>query len=47
VAATGFHRAIYYEPAHFRFSETAEQLAARMIAEIAEGMLQYSASGPA
>lgn len=45
VAATGFHRAVYYEPDHFRFHETASQLAARMVAEITQGMDQYDASG--
>jgi phosphotriesterase-related protein len=47
VAASGFHRAIYYEPDHFRFHETAGQLAARMIAEITDGMVEYDASGAA
>ncbi len=47
VAATGFHRAVYYEPDHFRFHETAPQLAARMVAEITQGMVEYDASGHA
>lgn len=47
VAATGFHRAIYYEPSHFRFHETAEPLAKRMVAEINQGMAQYEATGMA
>ena len=47
VAASGFHRAIYYEPGHFRFHETAGQLAARMMAEITDGMIQYDGSGAA
>jgi predicted metal-dependent phosphotriesterase family hydrolase len=44
VAATGFHRAIYYEPDHFRFRESAEQLATRMVAEIGSGMAVYRGS---
>lgn len=47
VAMTGFHRAIYYEPEHFRFHESAEQLARRMIAEITTGMCEYDLSGGA
>lgn len=45
VAATGFHRAVFYEEGHFRFHETAEQLAARLVAEVTEGMIQYDATG--
>lgn len=45
VATTGFHRSLYYEADHFRFRETPEQLAARMIAEITEGMAEYDGSG--
>jgi len=47
VAVTGFHRAVYYDPDHFRFHETAEQLAQRMIAEITTGMDQYDLKGTA
>jgi 5-phospho-D-xylono-1,4-lactonase len=41
VATTGFHRAMYYEADHFRFRETAEELAARLVAEITDGMAEY------
>ncbi len=41
VAATGFHRSIYYEDDHFRFSETAEELTERFVAEVTTGMAQY------
>ncbi len=41
VAATGFHRAIYYPPDHFRFTEPADGLADRMIREIQVGMAEY------
>jgi phosphotriesterase-related protein len=47
VAVTGFHRAIYYDPDHFRFHETAEQLAQRLIAEVTTGMCEYDVSGQA
>jgi phosphotriesterase-related protein len=47
VAASGFHRSIYYEPDHFRFHQTAEQLAERMITEITTGMYEYGISGDA
>ncbi|MFZ5830928.1 MAG: phosphotriesterase family protein [Planctomycetota bacterium] len=42
IAATGFHRAVYYAPDHFVFKESAEQLAQRMISEITEGMAIYN-----
>jgi len=45
VATTGFHRPVYYEPSHFRFRERAEELAARLVAEITEGMTEYDGSG--
>jgi phosphotriesterase-related protein len=45
VAVTGFHQAVYYEPDHFRFHETADQLAQRMIAEITTGMCEYDLKG--
>jgi phosphotriesterase-related protein len=41
VAATGFHRGVYYDADHFRFRESAAALAARMIAEIVDGMAEY------
>jgi phosphotriesterase-related protein len=41
VATTGFHRAIYYRPDHFRFRKSADVLAERLIREITEGMAQY------
>ena len=44
VAATGFHRAVYYPPDHFRFHESAGALAQRMIGEIAVGMAEYAGS---
>jgi phosphotriesterase-related protein len=44
VAATGFHRGVYYEADHFRFRESAGQLAARMLAEITVGMAVYRGS---
>ena len=47
VATTGFHRAVYYPAGHFRFHESAEKLAERMIAEVSVGMVEYSESGPA
>ena len=45
VATTGFHRAIYYPAGHFRFHESAEKLAERMVAEVTTGMMEYSDSG--
>ncbi len=47
VATTGFHRAIYYPEGHFRFRESAQKLAERMIAEVTVGMAEYSDSGVA
>jgi len=44
VATSGFHRAVYYAPEHFRFSEPAEALTQRMIGEITTGMLDYAES---
>lgn len=41
VATTGFHRAVYYAPDHFRFTEPANALADRMIREIQVGMVEY------
>jgi len=42
VATTGFHRAVYYDAVHFRFLESADALAARMITEITLGMAVYA-----
>jgi len=42
VAATGFHRPCFYPDDHFLFTETAEQLAERMVHEITVGMFDYS-----
>jgi 5-phospho-D-xylono-1,4-lactonase len=44
VASTGFHRGAFYPPDHFRYHESAEALAARMIEEINVGMAIYSGS---
>lgn len=41
VAATGFHRAAYYDRDHFRFRESSEELASRLVEEIAVGMAEY------
>ena len=46
VATTGFHRACFYPADHFLFSETAEQLAERIVREIIEGMFDYSVNRP-
>jgi phosphotriesterase-related protein len=47
VATTGFHRAVYYPAGHFRFHESAQKLAERMIAEVTAGMVDYSDAGAA
>lgn len=44
VASTGFHRGAFYDSDHFRYRESAEVLAARMIEEINVGMAIYSGS---
>ena len=44
VACTGFHRSSHYPVGHFRFTESAETLAERLIAEIADGMAIYANS---
>jgi len=44
VATSGFHRACFYPDGHFLFTETAEQLAERIIQEITVGMFDYSAN---
>jgi phosphotriesterase-related protein len=46
VAATGFHRPCFYPENHFLFSETAEQLAERIVSEVTEGMFDYSVNQP-
>ena len=46
VATTGFHRPCFYPVDHFLFSETAEQLAQRIVTEITEGMFDYSVKQP-
>lgn len=45
VAATGLHTARYYEHVPWSREETAEQLAARFIADIADGIDQYDYRG--
>lgn len=45
VATSGLHRAAYYDPDHFRFHESVDQLARRMIAEITSGMIEYGPAG--
>ena len=42
VATTGFHRACFYPDDHFLFSESAEQLARRIVREITDGMFDFS-----
>jgi 5-phospho-D-xylono-1,4-lactonase len=44
VASTGFHRGAFYTPDHFRYHESVEALAQRMIEEIDVGMAIYSGS---
>lgn len=44
IASTGFHRGAFYAPDHFRYQESAESMAARMIEEIKVGMAIYSGS---
>jgi predicted metal-dependent phosphotriesterase family hydrolase len=44
IASTGFHRSLFYPPEHFRFHESADALAARMIEEITQGMAIYNSS---
>ena len=46
VATTGFHRPCFYPPDHFLFTETADQLANRIVSEITEGMFDYSVPQP-
>ena len=42
VATSGFHRGCFYPGDHFFFSETAEQLAERVIREVNDGMFDFS-----
>ncbi len=44
VACTGFHRGVFYAADHFRYHESADVLAERMIEEINVGMAVYSGS---
>ena len=44
IASTGFHRGVFYAPDHFRYRESAEALAQRMIEEINVGMAIYAGS---
>jgi 5-phospho-D-xylono-1,4-lactonase len=44
IASTGFHRGAFYAPDHFRYHESVDALAARMIEEINVGMAIYSGS---
>jgi phosphotriesterase-related protein len=46
IATTGFHRPCFYPADHFLFSETAEQLAKRIVSEITDGMFDYSVKQP-
>jgi len=46
VATTGFHRPCFYPADHFLFTETAEQLAKRIVSEITDGMFDYSVNQP-
>ena len=42
VATSGFHRPCFYPDDHFLFTETAENLAERIVREITVGMFDYS-----
>ena len=44
IACTGFHRGAFYEPDHFRYRESADALARRMIDEINLGIAVYAGS---
>jgi phosphotriesterase-related protein len=44
IACTGLHRGMFYPADHFRFGESADQLARRFIDEIQEGMAIYQGS---
>jgi 5-phospho-D-xylono-1,4-lactonase len=45
IASTGFHRGVFYAPDHFRYHESVDALAQRMIEEINVGMAIYAGSG--
>ena len=42
VATSGFHRSCFYQPDHFRFSEPVDALAERFVAEVTNGMAEYT-----
>ena len=42
IATSGFHRPCFYPDDHFLFSETAEQLAQRIITEVNHGMFDHA-----
>jgi predicted metal-dependent phosphotriesterase family hydrolase len=44
IASTGFHRGVFYAPDHFRYHESVDALAERMIEEINVGMAIYAGS---
>jgi 5-phospho-D-xylono-1,4-lactonase len=44
IASTGFHRGAFYSPDHFRYHESVDAMAQRMIEEISVGMAIYSGS---
>jgi len=46
VATTGFHRPCFYPEDHFLFSETAGQLAQRIVSEITDGMFDHPTGQP-
>jgi len=46
VATSGFHRPCFYPADHFLFSDTAEQLAERIVSEITDGMFDYPTNQP-
>jgi phosphotriesterase-related protein len=46
VATSGFHRPCFYPDDHFLFSESAEQLAERIIRDITVGMFDFAANQP-
>ncbi len=45
IASTGFHRSLFYPADHFRFNESADELAARIVEEITQGMAIYNYDG--
>jgi len=46
VAATGFHKEMYYDDEHWIHHYSAEQIADLLIAELSEGMDRWSYNGP-